>query len=85
MCAACRVLQGEIHELEKMASKGTLRQLLENEADKRTIEGIFKRIDQATKTFQVNPNLLSDYQVAHSSRLARHRLDHRKTGECHTC
>jgi hypothetical protein len=44
-----------------MGSKGTFRQILENEANRSAIEGIFKRIDEARKTFQVNPNFLSDY------------------------
>ena len=59
-----------------MASKGTLVRVLENEADKGAIEDIFKRIDEATKTFQVNPNRLSDYQLTHPSHPARHCLDH---------
>jgi hypothetical protein len=67
-----------------MASKGTFVRVLENEADRGAIEGIFKQIDEATKTFQVNPNFLSDYLLAHPSHPARHRLVHRKTGERYT-
>jgi len=78
---ACRTLRDEIRKLEQMASKGTLVRVLENEADRKAIEDIFKRIDWATKTFQVNPNLLSDYQPAHPSHPARHRLDDREKGE----
>ena len=43
----------------------TLVRVLENEADRKAIEDIFKRIDGATN-FQVNPKLLSDYQLAHT-------------------
>ena len=77
---ACRILRDEIRRLEQMASKGTLRQVLENETDRNAIEGIFKRIDEARKTFQVSPNFLSAYQLAHPSHPARHRLVHRKKG-----
>ena len=41
-----------------MASKWTLVLVLENEAERRAIEDIFKRIDEATKTFEVNLNLI---------------------------
>ena len=68
-----------------MASKGIFIRVLENEADRGAIEDIFKEIDEATKTFQVNPNfLVSDYQLAHLSHPARHRLVHREAGECCT-
>jgi hypothetical protein len=50
-----------------MASEGTFKQILKNVANRKTIEDIFKQIDDATKTFQVNPNLLSDYQLAYPS------------------
>jgi hypothetical protein len=59
-----------------MRSKGTFIRVLENEADRGAIEDIFKRIDEATKTFQVNPNFLSNYQLAHPLHPARHRLDY---------
>ena len=42
-----------------MASKWTLVRVLENEADRKAIEDIFKRIDGATKTFQVHHIFLS--------------------------
>jgi hypothetical protein len=83
MCAR-RILRDEILRLEQMTSKWTLVRVLENEADRGAIEDIFKRIDEATKTFQVSPNLLSDSRLAHPSHPARHRLDHRETGECYT-
>ena len=41
-----------------MASEGTFKQILKNEANRKTIEDIFKRIDKATKAFQVNPNFI---------------------------
>lgn len=64
-----------------MASEGTFKQILKTEANRNTIEGIFKRIDEATKTFQVDPNLLLDYQFANQSHPARYRLEHRENGE----
>ncbi|KAF8324631.1 hypothetical protein F5887DRAFT_279974 [Amanita rubescens] len=54
MKAFAGILREGIGRLEKMASKGTFRRVLENEADKGAIEDIFKEIDQATKTFQLD-------------------------------
>lgn len=48
-----------------MSKKGTLRQILENEADKKAVEYGFKQIDEAAKTFQVRHICLSDYKLAH--------------------
>ena len=53
-----------------MSAKGTFRRILENEADKDAISASFKRIDEATKTFQVDFIVLSGYKVAHPSHLA---------------
>ncbi|KAM6491922.1 hypothetical protein JOM56_012560 [Amanita muscaria] len=53
MTAFAGILRDEIRRLEQMASKGTFIRVLENEADRGAIEDIFKRIDEATKTFQV--------------------------------
>ncbi len=43
-----------------MASKGTFVRIMKNEADRNAIMDIFKVIDEATKTFQVN---LTSYQI----------------------
>ncbi|KAF5319160.1 hypothetical protein D9619_008785 [Psilocybe cf. subviscida] len=48
------VLRDEIHKLQKVSEKGTFRRVLENEANKKSIDDGFKRIDEATKTFQLN-------------------------------
>ena len=64
---ACRILCDEIHKLEKMSAKGTFRRVLENEADKNAISDSFKRIDEATKTLQVDAIVLSGYKLAHTS------------------
>ena len=50
-----------------MSAKGTFRRVLENEVDKNAISDSFKRIDEATKTFQVDAILLSGYKLAHAS------------------
>ena len=50
-----------------MSAKGTCRRVLENEADKNAISDSFKRIDEATKTFQVDTIVLSGYKSAHAS------------------
>ena len=64
---ACRILRNEIYKLEKMSAKGTFRRVLENEVDKNAISDSFKRIDEATKTFQVNAIVFSGYKLAHPS------------------
>ena len=48
-------------------AKGTFRRALESEADKSAISASFKRIDEATKTFQVDAIVLSGYKIAHPS------------------
>ncbi|KAF5310687.1 hypothetical protein D9619_008110 [Psilocybe cf. subviscida] len=48
------ILRDEIQKLEQMSKKGTFRRVLENEADKKAVEDAFKRIDGATKTFQID-------------------------------
>ena len=53
-----------------MTSKGTFRRVLENGADKNAITASFKRIDEATKTFQVDAIVLSGYKLADPSHLA---------------
>ena len=53
-----------------MSAKGTFRQVLENEADKDAISASFKRIDEATKTFQVDSTVLSAYKPTNPSHLA---------------
>jgi hypothetical protein len=53
-----------------MSEKWTLRQILENEADKKAVEDGFKRIDEATKNFPVGAYFALRLQVAHTSHLA---------------
>ena len=59
-----------MHKLKKMSEKGTFRRVLENEADKNAIGDSFKRIDEATKTFQVDAIVLSGYKLVDPSHLA---------------
>ena len=49
----CRKLVNKLSELKKMSQKATWKKILENEQDKSQINGIFKYIDEQTKTFQV--------------------------------
>ena len=44
-----------------MSSKGTFIRIMMSEADGAVIKDIFEGIDEATKTFQVISNLLSNY------------------------
>ena len=53
-----------------MSAKGTFRRVLENEADKDAISASFKRIDEATKTVQVDDIVLSGYKLADPFHLA---------------
>ena len=50
-----------------MLAKRTFRRVLENEVDKNAISDSFKRIDEATKTFQVDAIFFSGYKLAHAS------------------
>ncbi|KAF8346758.1 hypothetical protein F5887DRAFT_916537 [Amanita rubescens] len=63
MTAFSGILRDEIRELEQMGSKGTFIRVLENEADRGAIEDIFKRIDEATKTFQLDIAWTTERQV----------------------
>ncbi|KAF8349107.1 hypothetical protein F5887DRAFT_550976 [Amanita rubescens] len=60
-----RILRDEIRRLEQMASKWTLVRVLENEADRKAIEDIFRRIDEATKTFQLDIAWTTERQDEH--------------------
>ncbi|KAF5319683.1 hypothetical protein D9619_008889 [Psilocybe cf. subviscida] len=63
MMAFVKTLRTEIDELQKLARKGAFRRVLENEGDKKAVEDIFKRIDQATKTFQIGIALATERKV----------------------
>ena len=49
----CRILIDNVLELSKMAKRATWKKILESEEDKKTIEDIFKKIDEHTKNFHV--------------------------------
>ena len=66
--------------LKKMSKKGTFRRVLENEVDKNAISDSFKRIDEATKTLQVDAIVHSSYELAHPSHLAGPGMEHREKG-----
>ena len=53
-----------------MSEKRTFRRVLENEADKNAISASFKRIDEATKTFQVGAIVPIGYKLAYPPHLA---------------
>ncbi|KAF5311024.1 hypothetical protein D9619_008107 [Psilocybe cf. subviscida] len=53
------ILPDEIHKLGKLLKKGTFRWVLENETDRKAVVDTFKRINGATKTFQVDIALVT--------------------------
>ncbi|KAF5319337.1 hypothetical protein D9619_008898 [Psilocybe cf. subviscida] len=63
MVAFVATLRTEIDELKKLAGKRVFRRVLENEGDKKAVEDRFKRIDGATKTFQIGIAIATERKV----------------------
>ena len=49
----CRLLIDNVLELSKMSKRATWKKILESDEDKKTVEDIFKKIDEHTKNFHV--------------------------------